>query len=315
MRNARDGGRRCVPVGLGRLRPESLVRRPAHTPFGARSDHRPLANSCRNTGKGHFRAGQLLVSNSPSAAVPSSSKPASSPNRPTGPSSSATAAPSSSSPPSQGNPIPGRDFFPLQVEYRERTYAAGKFPGGFIKRETRPSTKETLTSRLIDRPLRPLFPADYFNEVQIHATVLVLGPGERPGRARPDRGQRRPARLADPVPQADRGRPRRPGQRAARRHARPRPQMEESDLDLIVAGTRDAICMIEGFARELPEQEVGRRDHRVAHQQCASVDRRHRGAAGRRPGSARRSCPPRRPRTRWPRSCTRSTARSSASAT
>ena len=71
-----------------------------------------------------------------------------------------------------GNPIPGRDFFPLQVEYRERTYAAGKFPGGFIKRETRPSTKETLTSRLIDRPSRPLFPVDYFNEVQIHVTVI-----------------------------------------------------------------------------------------------------------------------------------------------
>ena len=71
----------------------------------------------------------------------------------------------------EGNPIPGRDFFPLQVEYRERTYAAGRFPGGYIKRETRPSTKETLTSRLIDRPIRPLFPAGYINEVQIHATV------------------------------------------------------------------------------------------------------------------------------------------------
>ena len=59
-----------------------------------------------------------------------------------------------------GNPIPGRDFFPLTCDYRERTYAAGKFPGGFIKRETRPSTKETLTSRLMDRPIRPLFPVD-----------------------------------------------------------------------------------------------------------------------------------------------------------
>src|SRR5262245_64612351 len=72
----------------------------------------------------------------------------------------------------EGKPIPGRDFFPLQIEYRERTYAAGKFPGGFIKRETRPSTKETLTSRFIDRPIRPLFPAGYFNEVQIMASVL-----------------------------------------------------------------------------------------------------------------------------------------------
>src|SRR5262249_28923455 len=61
----------------------------------------------------------------------------------------------------------GIDFFPLQVEYRERTSAAGKFPGGYIKREGRPTTKETLTSRLIDRPIRPLFPPDYFDEVQV----------------------------------------------------------------------------------------------------------------------------------------------------
>src|SRR5271154_679829 len=61
----------------------------------------------------------------------------------------------------------GLDFFPLTVDYREKVYSAGKFPGGFIKREGRPSTKEILTSRLIDRPLRPLFPAHYRNEVQI----------------------------------------------------------------------------------------------------------------------------------------------------
>ncbi|MCJ7728992.1 MAG: polyribonucleotide nucleotidyltransferase, partial [Sedimentisphaerales bacterium] len=64
------------------------------------------------------------------------------------------------------------DFFPLSVEYREKQSAAGKFPGGFIKREGRPSTKETLTARMIDRPLRPLFPEGYFDEVQIIATVL-----------------------------------------------------------------------------------------------------------------------------------------------
>src|SRR3954447_19231087 len=66
----------------------------------------------------------------------------------------------------------GLDFFPLTVDYREKTYAAGKFPGGFIKREGRPSTKEILTSRLIDRPIRPLFPSNYFNEVQVMASVL-----------------------------------------------------------------------------------------------------------------------------------------------
>ncbi|MGH8757191.1 MAG: polyribonucleotide nucleotidyltransferase, partial [Burkholderiales bacterium] len=63
--------------------------------------------------------------------------------------------------------IPGQDFFPLTVDYQERTYAAGKIPGGFFKREGRPSEKETLTSRLIDRPLRPLFPEGFYHEVQI----------------------------------------------------------------------------------------------------------------------------------------------------
>ena len=72
----------------------------------------------------------------------------------------------------EGEEDPERDFFPLTVDYREKTYAAGKFPGGFIKREGRPSTKEILTSRLIDRPIRPLFPAHYVNEVQVMASVL-----------------------------------------------------------------------------------------------------------------------------------------------
>ncbi len=67
---------------------------------------------------------------------------------------------------------PGQDFFPLTVDYQERTYAAGKIPGGFFKREGRPSEKEILTSRLIDRPLRPLFPEGFYNEVQIVATVM-----------------------------------------------------------------------------------------------------------------------------------------------
>src|ERR1700689_349486 len=66
----------------------------------------------------------------------------------------------------------GLDFFPLTVDYREKVYAAGKFPGGFIKREGRPTTKEILTSRLADRPIRPLFPADYRREVQVMASTL-----------------------------------------------------------------------------------------------------------------------------------------------
>src|SRR5581483_8075792 len=71
---------------------------------------------------------------------------------------------------------PGQDFFPLTVDYAERTYAAGKIPGGFFKREGRPSEQETLTSRLIDRPIRPLFPDGFYNEVQVVAQVLSLNP-------------------------------------------------------------------------------------------------------------------------------------------
>src|SRR5689334_23852873 len=71
---------------------------------------------------------------------------------------------------------PGQEFFPLTVDYAERTYAAGKIPGGFFKREGRPTEKETLTSRLIDRPIRPLFPDGFFNEVQVVATVVSMDP-------------------------------------------------------------------------------------------------------------------------------------------
>src|SRR5256714_5853827 len=72
----------------------------------------------------------------------------------------------------RADPRPGIDFFPLQVDYRERRAAAGKFPGGVMKREGRPTTKEILTARLIDRPLRPLFPKGFMDEVQIHLNVL-----------------------------------------------------------------------------------------------------------------------------------------------
>src|SRR6202000_294422 len=74
----------------------------------------------------------------------------------------------------RANPREGIDFFPLQVDYRERRAAAGKFPGGFMKREGRPTNKEILTARLIDRPLRPLFPKGFIDEVQIHLNVLAF---------------------------------------------------------------------------------------------------------------------------------------------
>src|SRR3989441_9837312 len=77
-------------------------------------------------------------------------------------------------------PREGVDFLPLTVDYQEKTYAAGKIPGGFFKREGRPSEKETLVSRLIDRPIRPLFPNGFMNEVQIIATVMSLNPDINP---------------------------------------------------------------------------------------------------------------------------------------
>ena len=76
----------------------------------------------------------------------------------------------------QQTAAPGRDFFPLTVNYVEKTYAAGRIPGGFFKREGRPTEKETLTSRLIDRPIRPLFPDGFYNDVQVVATVLSMDP-------------------------------------------------------------------------------------------------------------------------------------------
>ena len=76
----------------------------------------------------------------------------------------------------QKSAVPGRDFFPLTVNYIEKTYAAGRIPGGFFKREGRPTERETLTSRLIDRPIRPLFPDGFNNDVQVVATVVSLDP-------------------------------------------------------------------------------------------------------------------------------------------
>src|SRR5262249_32672251 len=148
-----------------------------------------------------------------------------------------------------------RDFFPLTVDYREKTYAAGKFPGGFIKREGRPTSKEILTSRLIDRPIRPLFPADYRREVQIMGSTLSFDRENDPdilcmiGASAALHvshipllkvtGSVRVGRVGNELV-------------VMPTHA----QMEESDLDLIVSGTRDAITMIEGFAREMSEESM-----------------------------------------------------------
>ncbi|MGL4550943.1 MAG: polyribonucleotide nucleotidyltransferase, partial [Gemmataceae bacterium] len=155
----------------------------------------------------------------------------------------------------EGSPRLGGDFFPLTVDYREKTYAAGKFPGGFIKREGRPTTKETLTSRLIDRPIRPLFPADYFNEVQIMCSTLAADRQNDPDI---------PAMIGSsaslhvsqiPFLQVTGGV--RIGRVKGELVVMPtQEQMEESDLDLIVSGTRKAITMIEGFSREMSEDAM-----------------------------------------------------------
>ena len=101
---------------------------------------------------------------------------------------------------------PGQDFFPLTVNYQEKAFAAGKIPGGFFKREGRPSEAETLKSRLIDRPIRPLFPEGFRNEVQIVATVLSYDNEKRPRCGRDDRLLRRADAVGHPVLRPDRGR-------------------------------------------------------------------------------------------------------------
>ncbi len=149
--------------------------------------------------------------------------------------------------------MPGRDFFPLTVNYQERTYAAGKIPGGFFKREGRPSEKETLTSRLIDRPMRPLFPKGFKNDVQIIATVVSVDKEIDPDI---------PAMIGASAAVAISGLPFAGPIGAARVGYidgqyvlnPPRSQMDASRLDLVVAGTEHAVLMVESEAQELSEQ-------------------------------------------------------------
>jgi polyribonucleotide nucleotidyltransferase len=171
---------------------------------------------------------------------------------------------------STGPPRPGIDFFPLTCDYRERTSAAGKFPGGFIKREGRPSMKETLSARLMDRPIRPLFPKWFCDEVQIQSFVLssdrqidgdvlaMNGAAAALGlSALPFGGPLAAVRMGlidgqyVPFPTND--------------------ELEESDLDLIVSGNAASVLMIEGFSRELPEDEMAQaisRAHDVIRELC-----------------------------------------------
>jgi polyribonucleotide nucleotidyltransferase len=148
-----------------------------------------------------------------------------------------------------------RDFFPLTVNYQEKTYAAGRIPGGFFKREGRPSERETLTSRLIDRPIRPLFPDGFFNEVQVVATVLSLNP---------DIDADIPALLGASAALMIAGVPfngpiaaARVGFRDGQYLLNPtRTDQATSQLDLVVAGTAPAVLMVESQAQGLSEETM-----------------------------------------------------------
>jgi len=149
----------------------------------------------------------------------------------------------------------GQDFFPLTVDYMERTYAGGRIPGGFFKREGRPTEKETLTSRLIDRPLRPLFPEGFYNEIQVVATLIS---------ANPQVDGDIPAMLGASCAMALAGVPFQ-GPIAAARVGYANGQyllnpskkdLETSQLDLVVAGTSDAVLMVESEAQQLSEETM-----------------------------------------------------------
>ena len=149
--------------------------------------------------------------------------------------------------------VPGRDFFPLTVNYVEKTYAAGRIPGGFFKREGRPTERETLTSRLIDRPIRPLFPDGFNNEVQVVATVVSLNP---------DIDADIPALLGASAALVIAGVPfngpigaARVGYSDGKYLLNPtRTDQADSQLELVVAGTQPAVLMVESEARILSEE-------------------------------------------------------------
>ena len=150
----------------------------------------------------------------------------------------------------------GRDFFPLAVHYTEKTYAVGKIPGGFFKREARPSEKETLTSRLIDRPIRPLFPNGFMNEVQVICTVMSADKHIDPDI---------PAMIGTSAALAISGCPFNGpigGARVGFTEAQgyllnpTYAQLKDSKLDMVVAGTEDAVLMVESQAQELSEDQM-----------------------------------------------------------
>src|SRR5262250_2596767 len=148
----------------------------------------------------------------------------------------------------------GQDFFPLTVDYREKAAAAGKFPGGYFKREGRPTEKEILTSRIIDRPIRPLFPRGWYNEVQVQSLVLSAD-----GENDPDMlavvGASAALMVSD-IPWAGPIGAVRIGRVKGQFVANPtHSQMLESDLDLVYVGNEGELVMFEGSAKEISEAD------------------------------------------------------------
>jgi polyribonucleotide nucleotidyltransferase len=148
-----------------------------------------------------------------------------------------------------------QDFFPLQVEYREKTSAAGKFPGGYIKREGRPTEKEILSARLVDRPIRPLFPDSFVNETQIIAFVLSYD-GENDTDVLAATGASAALMISDipfngPISEVRIGRVN--GEFIVNPTHQ---QLKESDIELVVAGTADSIMMVEGESKEVSENDL-----------------------------------------------------------
>src|SRR5947208_6377047 len=148
----------------------------------------------------------------------------------------------------------GQDYFPLTVDYREKAAAVGKFPGGYFKREGRPTEKETLTSRMIDRPLRPLFPQGYFYDTQI-ISILLSADGENDPDMLAINGASAALCVSD-IPFAGPIGAVRVGCVNGQFVANPtHTEREQSDLDLVYVGTEDDVIMIEGAAKELPEDD------------------------------------------------------------
>ena len=215
----------------------------------------------------------------PSADARSPSRPAASPSRPTAPSSSAsgdtmvlvTAC-------ADANPREGVDFLPLTCDYKENAYASGRIPGGFFKREGKPPEKEVLTSRLIDRPIRPLFPDGWRNETQIIALVISADT-DNDSDVLAITGASAALALSS-IPQTRTIAGVRVGHVDGDFVINPTfEQRKRSTLDLIVAGSKDGIVMVEAGAKEVPEEQMVQALER-AHAAIKEIVRGHRRAGG-----------------------------------